>query len=71
MYYMTLKSYRSKTFTDYTHSKSEIISGMCNNGIVITGLKEFEHDISGVFSAVDHSGYPLSMILQRKKSVKE
>ena len=28
MYYMTQKRYRSKTFTDYTHPMSEIISGM-------------------------------------------
>ena len=28
MYYMTLKSYKSKTFTDFTHSMSEIMSGM-------------------------------------------
>ena len=64
---MTLKSYHSKTFTDFTHSMSEIISGMCKNGIDVTGLQEFDHDISGGFSAIDHSGFPLSMILQGKK----
>ena len=67
MYYMTQKSYHSKTFTDYTHSLSEIISGMCNNGIVVTGLQEFDYDISGGFSAIDHSGFPLSMILQGRR----
>ena len=67
MYYMTLKSYHSKTFTDFTHSMSEIITGMCSNGIAVTGLREFDHDISGGFTAIDHSGYPLSMILQGKK----
>ena len=67
MYYMTLKNYRSKTFTDYTHPMSEIISGMCDNGIVVTGLKEFDHDISGCFTSTDHKGFPLSMILQGKK----
>ena len=41
MYYMTQKNYRSKTFTDFTHSMSEIISGMCSNGIVVTGLQEW------------------------------
>ena len=49
MYYMTKKRYRSKTFTDYTHPMSEIISGLCNNGIVVTGLQEFDYDISGGF----------------------
>ena len=67
MYYMTLKNYHSKTFTDYTHPMSEIISGMCNAGIVVTGLQEFDHDISGGFTAIDRSGYPLSMIIQGKK----
>ena len=67
MYYMTRKSYHSKTFTDFTHSMSEIISGMCSNGMVITDLREFDSDISGGFAAIDHSGFPLSMIIQGKK----
>ena len=65
--YMTQKSYKSKTFTDYTHSMSEIVSGMCNNGIVITGMQEFDHDLSGGFTDLENSGYPLSMILQGKR----
>ena len=67
MYYITQKSYKSKTFTDYTHSMSEIISGMCKNGIVVTDLQEFDYDISGGFTTLDHQGYPLSMILQGRK----
>ncbi len=67
MYYMTRKNYHSKTFTDFTHPMSEIISGMCGSGIVITGLEEFDYDISGGFAALDHSGFPLSMIIQGKK----
>ena len=67
MFYMTQKSYRSKTFTDYTHPMSEIISGMCDSGIVVTGLQEFDYDISGGYSSIDHSGYPLSMIIKGRK----
>ena len=67
MFYMTQKSYRSKTFTDYTHPMSEIISGMCDSGIVVTGLQEFDYDISGGYSYIDHSGYPLSMIIKGRK----
>ena len=67
MYYITQKNYHSKTFTDFTHSMSEIISGMCDNGIVITGLKEYEYDISGGFPDLDNTGFPLSMIIQGKK----
>ena len=69
MYYMTLKNYHSKTFTDFTHSMSEIVSGMCESGIVITGFQEFDYDISGGFTDINHSGYPLSMIIQGKLSV--
>lgn len=67
MYYMTQKRYRSKTFTDFTHPMSEIISGMCGNGIVVTGLEEYDHDISGGFSTLDHRGFPLSMIIHGRK----
>lgn len=69
MYYITQKNYHSKTFTDYTHPMSEIISGMCGNGIAVTGLQEFEYDISGGFSGLDNSGYPLSMIIQGRKDI--
>ena len=67
MYYITQKRYRSKTFTDYSHPMSEIISGMCNSGIVVTGLQEFDYDITGGFTALDHHGFPLSMILLGEK----
>ena len=64
---MTKKNYQSKTFTDYTHPMSDIVSGMCGSGIVVTGLKEFERDLSGGFTALDGCGYPMSMIIQGKK----
>ena len=68
MYYMTQRVYRSKTFTDYTHPMSEIVSGMCGNGIVVTGLQEYDYDISSAFAALDHRGFPLSMILLGRKA---
>jgi hypothetical protein len=46
---------------------SEIITGMCGNGIVVTGLQEFDHDIGGGFAEVSHLGYPLSMIIRGRK----
>lgn len=67
MYYIAQKSYESKTFTDYTHSLSEIVSGMCSNGMVITGLQEFDYDISGGFTDIECKGFPLSMIIEGKK----
>ncbi len=67
MYYMTQKTYRSKTFTDYTHPMSEIISGMCANDIVVTGLQEFNRDICGAYGEIDRQGFPLSMIIRGRK----
>ncbi|MDD2648726.1 MAG: methyltransferase domain-containing protein [Eubacteriales bacterium] len=67
MGYITGKSYKSKTFTDYTHSLSEIISSMCKNGVVITDMKEFDYDISGNFDNLSGQGIPLSLILEGRK----
>ena len=67
MFYMTRKQYQSKPFTDYTHPLSEIISGMCGSGIVVTWLQEFDRDISGMFKDIDGCGYPLSMIIEGRK----
>ena len=67
MYYMTKKSYKSKTFTDYTHSLSDIVESMCANRIVITGLKELDYDISCGFEELNKTGFPLSMILEGKR----
>ncbi|MCR5793876.1 MAG: class I SAM-dependent methyltransferase [Solobacterium sp.] len=67
MYYMTQKTYRSKTFTDYTHPLSEVMTGMCRNGFAVTGLQEYDHDICGMFGGLDHSGFPLSMIIRGQK----
>ncbi len=67
MGYIAGKSYPSKTFTDYTHSLSDIIGSMCENGIVITGMKEFDIDISANFPELDGKGVPLSMILEGRK----
>ena len=68
MYYMTQKRYLSKTFTDYNHPMAEIITGMCASGMVVTGLQEFDYDIGAGFTALDHSGYPLSMLIQGRKN---
>lgn len=67
MYYITGKQYQSKTFTDYTHSISDIITGMCSNSIVITGMQEYDYDICGGFAEINRKGYPLSMIIQGRK----
>lgn len=67
MYYMTKKSYESKTFVNYTHALSEIMEAMCKNGMHIIGFKEFDYDISGMFESLNHKGVPLSYVLEAKK----
>ncbi|MBE5963028.1 MAG: methyltransferase domain-containing protein [Lachnospiraceae bacterium] len=67
MGYITGKNYESKTFTDYTHSMSEIVGSMCANHIVITNMQEFDYDISEGFEYLDHKGFPLSWILEGRK----
>lgn len=67
MYYLTGKSYKSKPFINYTHSLSEIIGSMCAKGLVITDLKEFDYDISGMFAHLERKGIPLSCIIQAEK----
>ncbi len=67
MYYMTQKTYESKPFTDYTHSISDIMAGVCRNGMVITGFSEYDYDLSGMFSTLSHKGFPLSLLLEARK----
>lgn len=47
---------------------SKITTTMCENGIVITGLREFDYDISGGFEAIDRCQYPLSMVMTGKET---
>ena len=44
------------------------ITTMCENGIVITGLREFDYDISGGFEAIGRCQYLLSMIMTGKET---
>lgn len=67
MDYMAGKAYPSKTFTDFTHPLSEIMSAICGNGMAITGFQEFDYDIGNGFLDVQHQGYPLSMIIKAMK----
>lgn len=67
MNYIVGKPYESKTFTDYTHPISEFIGSMCSNGIVVTGMREFQYDISGAIPELDNKGFPLSMIIEGRK----
>jgi len=68
MGYMTGRSYVSKTFTDFSHSLSEIIGALRDAGFAILSLLEYERDISGMFGHLERKGIPLSYILEAKKA---
>ena len=67
MYYMTKKEYKSKTFTDFTHSIGEIINAIIKNNICLLSFKEFDYDVSYAFLYANDKDYPLSYILEAKK----
>ena len=67
MTYISGKNYDSKTFTDYTHSYSDIIGSMCANHMVITDLIESQWDIGGGFTNLNNQGLPLSLLIKGRK----
>lgn len=69
MKYISGKAYESKTFCSYSHSLSYIVNSICQNGMTVSKLQEFEYDISSLFSHLNHRGIPLSYILICQKSI--
>ncbi len=67
IYYITKKRYESKTFTSYTHPFAKIINAICKSGLNITGLDEFDNDVSGLFTGLNNKEIPLSFILEAEK----
>lgn len=54
--------YKSKTFTSFAHSMSEIINGIIKSNMDIKLLNEYDYDI-GLSDVYDNKGLPLSMLL--------
>lgn len=65
MGYMT-SEYKSKTFTSFSHTLSDIINSIIAAGISIKKLNEYSYDI-GMTNVYDNKGYPLSFILIAQK----
>lgn len=65
MGYMS-EQYHSKTFTSFSHTMSAIVNAVCDSGMRITGLKEFDYDV-GLSEVYDKKGFPLSYILTAEK----
>ncbi len=68
MGYMTGKAYESKTFYSYSHTFSNILNSICQNGMLVKKLSEFDYDISNSFGHLNNKGIPLSYVLVCKKN---
>jgi len=67
MYYIS-GEYESKTFTDFSHTFSDIINALSINGMKTTKLNEYDYDIGNIGSDIyDKKGIPLSYILVAEK----
>ena len=67
MGYMS-REYESKTFTDFSHTFSDIINALSVNGMKTVKLNEYDYDIGNVGSDIfDKKGIPLSYILIAEK----
>ena len=71
MGYITKSSYKSKTFTSYSHTLSGIINSLSANRIFISKFREFDYDISSCFGELNNQGIPLSYIMIAKKEKEE
>jgi len=67
MTYIT-PEYRSKTFTSFTHTLSDIFTALIASGIQIKSFREFDYDVS-VTDVYDNKGMPLSFVLVGQKTV--
>lgn len=61
------KEYKETSYS-FSHTFAEIITAVAENGMRIGKLKEYDRDLSGLFSGLDRCGIPLSYILTAKKT---
>jgi len=60
---------KATTFTDYSHTLSDIINALSANGMKTVKLNEFDYDIGNIGSDIyDGKGIPLSYILIAEKA---
>lgn len=65
MGYMS-EQFDSKTFTSFSHTMADIITGISDSRMRIVKLKEFDYDV-GLSEAYDGKGFPLSFLLTAEK----
>jgi hypothetical protein len=64
--YVGNTKYKSKTFTSFSHTFSEIINTMVDNRIQIEKVNEYNYSLDS-FALLDKGKIPLSMIITGKK----
>jgi ubiquinone/menaquinone biosynthesis C-methylase UbiE len=68
MYYIS-GAYESKTFTDFSHTFSDIINALSANGMKTVRLNEYDYEIGTIGTDIyDRKGIPMSYILVAEKS---
>ena len=65
--YIGETSYKSKTLYSFSHSFATILSTLCNNGLALRSLQEFNYDIANAWAHIDRKGMPLSYVLVAEK----
>jgi len=65
MGYMSIE-YKSKTFTSFSHTMSDIVNSLSENGMKTIKLNEYDYDI-GMTDVYNGRGFPLSFILIAEK----
>jgi SAM-dependent methyltransferase len=66
MDYVGNTQYKSKTFTSFSHTFSDIINSMSNNNIKVVKINEYNHSLYE-FDLLNNGKIPLSMIIVGKK----
>lgn len=67
MGYVAGTKYKSKVFTSFPHTISDVINGMAHNGLRILNCKEFDYDVGGNFPHLDNKGFPLTLMMVADK----
>ncbi len=67
MDYVGNTKYKSKTFTSFSHTFSEILNAMIQNNIQIVKINEYNHSLHD-FNLLNNGKLPLSIIIIGKKN---
>ena len=58
---------QSKVFTSFSHTMSDVINGVVENGLKILKLQEYDYDTGANFPHLSGKGFPLTYLLVAQK----